>query len=112
MSKAFPSPCVDCGQLTRNGTRCEQHDAQRKAARDATRVRPNRRALYDNPDYRKRAKAVRENATVCWICKGGPRPDDAFQADHLLPGDPTSPLAAAHRSCNARRGNKPIEHTY
>jgi hypothetical protein len=26
-----------------------------------------------------------------------------------VPGDPTSLLAAAHRSCNASRGNKPLK---
>lgn len=59
-------------------------------------------------DYRRRAKLVRENATICHICGKGPDPLDPWQADHIIPADPTSPLAAAHRSCNAARGNKPI----
>ena len=59
-------------------------------------------------DYRRRAKIVRDTALLCHICKEGLRLDDPFQADHLIPADPNSPLAPAHRSCNIRRGNKPL----
>jgi hypothetical protein len=40
------------------------------------------------------------------LCGGGARPNDPWQADHVIPGDADSPLAPAHRSCNAARGNK------
>jgi hypothetical protein len=60
-------------------------------------------------DYKARAKQVRDTAVLCHICKEGFRADDPWQADHLIPGNPVSPLAPAHRSCNAKRGNKPIE---
>jgi len=59
-------------------------------------------------DYRKRAKQIRDNATTCWICGKGYNPKDPWTADHLIAGDPNSPLAAAHRTCNSRRGNNPI----
>jgi hypothetical protein len=58
--------------------------------------------------YKRRAAAVRANASTCHICGLGAIAGDPWQADHLIPGDPNSPLAAAHRSCNARRGNKPL----
>lgn len=57
--------------------------------------------------YAKQAKQVRDTATVCWLCGLGRKTDDPFTADHYYPGDPTSPLIAAHRSCNSRRGNTP-----
>ena len=51
---------------------------------------------------------IRENAQYCWICGGPVDLYDPMQADHVIPGDPESPLAPAHRSCNAARGNKPM----
>jgi len=56
--------------------------------------------------YRKQALEVRANATTCWICDQGPKPDDPWTADHVDAGQPTSPLLPAHRSCNSRRGNE------
>lgn len=101
-------PCLVCGKLTGGASRCEIHqkiweqeaDEKRRARKQAT-------GQYSG-DYRARARMVRENAYVCHICKEGYKPNDPWQADHLIPGEPSSPLAAAHRSCNARRGNKPL----
>jgi len=108
----FQTPCLDCGRLSKAGTRCEACQATRAAYRQARQETEERKEkkknLYNYP-YRQRAKVVRDNATHCHICKEGFRPNDPFEADHLLPGDPDSPLAAAHRSCNQRRGDKPIK---
>jgi hypothetical protein len=79
-------PCLGCGDLIETGSRCRACTIDR----------------YQG-DYQRRAKAVREGATVCWLCGEGARPDDPWQADHLT-SSPDSPLMAAHRSCNARRG--------
>jgi len=57
--------------------------------------------------YSSRAKQVRANAEICWICKDGRRTDDPFTADHYFPGIANSPLLPAHRSCNSRRKNTP-----
>jgi len=59
-------------------------------------------------DYKRRAKAVREQAVNCHICGDPARLNDPWTADHIIAGDPNSPLAPAHRSCNERRGNKPL----
>ena len=99
---AISRPCLNCRNLTTNATRCtrcqtiwyQQHP------------KPDR--PHYKGDYRKRAKQIRDNAIACWICGEGKRPNDPFTADHLIPADPNSPLAAAHRSCNSRRQNKPI----
>jgi hypothetical protein len=59
-------------------------------------------------DYKRRAKAVREQAVNCHICGDPARTNDPWTADHIIAGDRNSPLAPAHRSCNERRGNKPL----
>ena len=97
----IPRPCIVCGQLTTNQSRCEQHRIQLDNARYKRRgPRPH----YQG-DYAKRAAQVRRNATTCWLCGDTARTDDPWTADHLLPSDPDSPLLPAHRSCNSRRGN-------
>lgn len=95
-------PCIVCGTLTVGNSRCETHRLQVDNARYKRR---GPRAHYAG-DYRARARKVRESATECWICGHGPIPGDPWTADHILPGNPESPLAAAHRSCNSRRGNR------
>jgi hypothetical protein len=59
-------------------------------------------------DYKRRAKAVRQQAVNCHICGDPARINDPWEADHINPADPTSKLLPAHRSCNERRGNKPL----
>ena len=108
MSPNFARPCVDCGKLSRLGSRCEIHQ---KIIEEKQEVKRRNRKLATGQysgDYRRRAKIVRDNAVVCHLCGQGAIPDDPWQADHIIPADPSSPLAAAHRSCNASRGNKPI----
>jgi 5-methylcytosine-specific restriction endonuclease McrA len=55
------------------------------------------------------ARAVRANATTCWLCGKPFTQDDPPVADHVLPRaeggtDHITNLRAAHRSCNGRRG--------
>ena len=110
MGHAFRKPCLDCGTLAR-GTRCEGCQARetaRLAKQSDTEERKEKKRTYYNTAYKRRAKFVRDTATICHICGGGPRPEDPFQADHVYPGVGDSPLLPAHRSCNASRGNKPL----
>ena len=94
-------PCLGCGVLTGDGSYCQP------CAAEMERVRSRERGpRHYTGDYRKRAKEVRENAEACWLCGEGARSDDPWTADHLVPGEPTSPLLPAHRSCNSRRGNR------
>jgi hypothetical protein len=90
-------PCLNCGELTRNSSRCDRCTAVREARR-------NERRPHYKGDYRRRAKEVRATAIACWICGEGARPNDPFTADHVATGEPNSPLLPAHRSCNSRRG--------
>ena len=64
-----------------------------------------------------RAKVLREivrqmYGEVCWICRQ-PIPEGQFSVDHLIPrslGGTDDPelCRPAHKSCNSRRGNRPI----
>ena len=99
-------PCLDCGRLTGGLSRCESCQARFNLSFERSRaMRPRNRAHYRG-DYARRAKVVRETATVCWVCQGGPRPDDPWQADHVDQSNPESMLLPAHRSCNIRRANQ------
>lgn len=104
-------PCLNCGRVSDN-TRCPKcHAAAQKQTNMKAAARQKNRggSPYDKGQYRTQAKQVRANATKCHICKQGPKPNDPFQADHLIPiqqGGGAGPLAAAHRSCNIRRANK------
>lgn len=102
----FKKPCLDCGKLSYE-SRCEVHTRKMQQLKDI-RTAEKKKVLY-NSHYRKQAKAVRATAIVCHICGDGARANDPWQADHINATDPNSPLAAAHRSCNARRGNKPLD---
>ena len=92
-------PCIQCGELVRNKTRCVECERQRQSARNQSR-------LHYKGDYAKRARLVRETALICAICGQPSRPNDPFTADHIVPGEPGSLLRAAHRSCNSARGNR------
>jgi 5-methylcytosine-specific restriction protein A len=105
----FPKPCVVCGQLTQGANRCDTHQAEWQTLENLRikEMKARRPPLYTS-QYRKAAKVIRETALFCHICKEPARPNDPFTADHLIAGNVDSPLAAAHRSCNSRRGNKPL----
>jgi 5-methylcytosine-specific restriction endonuclease McrA len=59
--------------------------------------------------YNELARAIVVNATHCGLCGEGPRPDDVFVCDHIVPraaggASIASNLQAVHRSCNNRKG--------
>ena len=98
----FNKPCLKCGELTREKTYCQ---GCRPIRVDSPERKAKKQQLYNN-DYRKLAKLVRANAIACHLC-GIPFQDgDKVEADHVIAGDPYSPLAPAHRLCNQRKGNK------
>ena len=95
-------PCLSCGKLTTGRSRCEPCEVLNLRRIDANRDQSKRQ--HYSGDYRKRAKLVREAATHCWICGETARPNDPWQADHVVAGEINSPLLPAHRSCNIKRG--------
>ena len=100
----FAKPCLECGELTRNGNRCERHQAIVDSKINA---RKAQRTLYD-ADYKKQAKLIKQYATHCWLCGEAFTDRSQIQADHVLAGQRDSMLMPAHAHCNARRGNKSI----
>lgn len=104
----FNRPCIICGTLSRGSNRCDDHKKSQIRSEEKEAERAAKKKILYGPHYRKRAAQVRATASACHICGEGARPNDPWQADHLIPGDPMSPLAPAHRSCNAKRGDKPL----
>jgi len=96
-------PCLNCGLLTTQTTRCETCNKIRQSQL------PKKDRQHYKGNYKKRAKAIRDTATHCWLCGETAKPNDPWTADHVIAGNPDSILAAAHRSCNSRRGNRPTQ---
>ena len=105
----FPKPCLACGILTTGGSYCSTHQAvvdEKERVRQSNRKRG--RTLYSSAHYRKVRAYLKATATHCHLCKQAFTNRDDITADHLIAGDPDSPLAPAHSLCNSRRGNKPL----
>jgi hypothetical protein len=61
---------------------------------------------WRGPGWDRRAAQVRRNAKptdLCHFCNQ-PLGTGPLDADHLRPGDPHSPLAAVHATCNRSAG--------
>lgn len=63
-----------------------------------------RTGSYHRHSAKLRQQWTANPATVCAYCHKPARPGDPWEADHQRPGDPTSPLRAAHQSCNRSAG--------
>ena len=83
-------PCLQpgCSALSK-GTYCHPHYLAR------------RRPLY-NRQHAKRSRAVRAAQPWCSWCGA----TEDLTADHIRPGDPTSPLRTLCRPCNSARANR------
>ncbi len=106
----FQRPCLECQKLhTDYGDYCA---ACRREVKRRIENNPNRRirkqALYTSA-YRKAAKLIKETATHCHICKQPFESRADITADHIIAGDADSPLLPAHKTCNSRRGNTPLD---
>ncbi len=90
-------PCIEtrCPALTQ-ATRCSAH------ARAYDRTRQARRGSLYNAEHQRRARACIAAQPWCTDCG---RRDD-LTADHVLPGEPASPLRTRCRSCNSARANR------
>jgi len=108
----FNQPCTVCGALSRAGSLCPPHQQEAKGKKDkakASRTDTARKSQLYNYAYRQEAKRVKAEATHCHICSKAFTEDDRVEADHLIAGMIGSPLAAAHRLCNQRRGNRALD---
>ena len=102
----FPRPCLTCGTLT-TASYCADHKRKTQPSQ-APRRKHKKQFLYGG-DYKLKAKIVKATPGVCHLCGEGDRGGDPWEADHLYPElGQFSPLAKAHRTCNRKRGNKPL----
>ncbi|MGW3024790.1 HNH endonuclease [Streptomyces sp. NPDC001221] len=112
-------PCLRCGRLTTNPSRCDYHqaefNAQRQAQRDAVRGSASQRG-YDSSYRRVRAKVLAEHrARYGDWCPGWGVPAHVsadLTVDHVTPlaaggANSRSNMRVLCRSCNSRRGSKP-----
>ncbi len=101
-------PCMDCGAPA-DGTRCPRHTAQHTQQKNRLQTTRRQGGRGYGPGWKQRAALVRATATLCHICGQPARPNDPWQADHIIPvqhGGTNGPVAAAHRSCNIAKGNR------
>jgi 5-methylcytosine-specific restriction endonuclease McrA len=104
---SFPRPCIKCGALTSGASYCDAHKPKRRR-RDTPQLAEKKRFLYGG-NYKAKAKALKAAGGTCHLCGGGGDPGDPWEADHINPElGHRSQLRLAHRSCNQRRGNKPL----
>ena len=108
MAMTMQRPCLTCQRLT-TSTRCPQCATKHETLRAARRPpRPHYTGNYQTRSRKLRAQWTADPFTRCWLCGGLAKPGDPWQADHVYPGEIDSPLAPAHRSCNAARGNRNV----
>jgi 5-methylcytosine-specific restriction protein A len=100
-----PRPCLNCGTLTSNRTRCATCESEHQSAR-------NQRRVHYHGDWQRTSKQARD-AWVNehgWVCPGYGRqahPATDLTVDHVTPRDDTT-LTVLCRSCNSRKGNRTI----
>ncbi|MEY9944899.1 HNH endonuclease [Kitasatospora sp. GAS1066B] len=108
-------PCLVCGTLTRNPSRCDTHQAAWLAEQDQRRGSAHQRG-YGAAYRRTATAAVAEHRRQYgdW-CPGWRRPAHAatdLTADHIVPkavggGDEPANLAVLCRSCNSSKRDRP-----
>ena len=103
-------PCLDCGTPS-PASRCLACATGHRQQRDQV-ATARRKSMGGRPHYgashRKQGEGVRATAVHCWLCGQGQRPNDPWQADHIIPAfqGGGGGLAPAHRSCNIARSNQ------
>lgn len=90
-----------CGELVERSGYCSEH-AKRKES-------PSKRGL--GRDFQRATReAIEAQGGECYYGDGPARPGDPLTGDHVVPrskgGTVEDGIVAAHRSCNARRGNR------
>jgi hypothetical protein len=106
----FPRPCLQCQKLHQDrGDYCQDCRRVKEKAREDNSYRKEKKRMLYSSAYKAAAKIIKANATHCHICKQPFTNRADITADHLIPTDPASPLAPAHRGCNSSRGNKPLQ---
>lgn len=106
-----PRPCLDCGTLTRNPSRCDDHQAAYEQRRDQNRGTSTQRG-YGSAWRRTAAAAIAnwktQHGNWCpgWQVPGHPATD--LTGDHITPkaaggSDEPSNVQVLCRGCNSRK---------
>lgn len=105
-------PCLDCGRLTTNPSRCDVHQSEWQARQDRLRGSSTQRGY--GGEWRRVAKAVLSQwvAVNGYHCPGYGVPSHSAEkltVDHVVPKaaggtDHPSNLSVLCRSCNSRKG--------
>lgn len=101
-------PCLDCGRLVNDATRCPPCDARKSRLREAG--RPSRYARgYDSAHYRARMALALTLPDACgYGCGRMLHRDGDWVAAHVVDGDPSAGWVAACRSCNERAKHRVV----
>lgn len=106
---AFNKPCIICGTLSK-GTRCPEHqqelDKRKQAAKESDPTYKAKKATLYGYAHQKARQQLKATATHCHICSKPFTQTDSIDADHIIAGNPHSPLLPAHARCNRSKGNK------
>jgi len=99
--------CLDCGELTRDGSRCADCQ-QERTARINARPKGNTTARGLGWMHQKRTRELlKQPGLVCVRCGLPGTPDDPLTGGHTVDrsrGGVDSPLRPEHRSCGSRAG--------
>lgn len=107
-------PCLDCGRLTGNRSRCDEHQAAWQARHDQLRGSASQRG-YGTAWRRTATQVIAQHRTEHgdWCPGWGVMPHHAtdLTVDHRVPKsqggtDDHSNLAVLCRSCNSRKHNR------
>ncbi|MFB7905219.1 HNH endonuclease signature motif containing protein [Kitasatospora sp. NPDC056076] len=107
-------PCLVCGRLTRNPSRCDQHQAEWQTEQDRRRGSATQRGY--GAAYQRNAAAVladhrRTHGAVCPGYSAPAHPSTDLTVDHILPksrggDDERENLTVLCRACNSRKHNR------
>jgi HNH endonuclease len=100
--------CLDCGQLTDNGSRCVNCEPKFRRRQSASKGTTKSRGLGGT--HRRRAEKIVQGVAVCPRCGRPPTPDNPMTAHHTVArakgGDHDTPLVPLCRQCNSEIGDK------
>lgn len=115
MARRRQRPCLVCGTLTRNASRCDTHQAEWQHRQDQIRGSAHQRGYTSEWRRTAQAAVTKHRAQYGDWCPGWktqPHPSKDLTADHVRPkslGGTDSPdnIAVLCRSCNSRKHNNP-----